>query len=167
MKSRKSRWIRIKKGNFRGAINPELRLALTAGFLEDLDRQMAVCGGSVVKDSRVRWAATVPVEGGRTLFVKQFRMVRRWQRFRYLIRPSRAMKECLISRFLSQKGIPTPKALGILEKRKHGVLKECFFVDEANHITVVPRWETFEREKAVARGREIMKRVQAMTEEKE
>jgi glucose-1-phosphate adenylyltransferase len=42
---------------------------------------------------------------------------------------------------------------------------ERFFVDEAHHITVVPRWETFEREKAEAMGKEIMKRVKAMGEE--
>jgi tRNA A-37 threonylcarbamoyl transferase component Bud32 len=131
MDNKEPQQIRIREGNIDGFIVPELRRVLTAGFFEDLDRQMTVYGGSVVKDSRVRWAATLPIEGGRTLFVKQFRTVGRWQRFRYLIRPSRAMKECLISRFLSQKGILTPKALGILEKRKHGVLKECFFVAEA------------------------------------
>jgi tRNA A-37 threonylcarbamoyl transferase component Bud32 len=121
MDNKEPQQIRIKEGNIDGFIVPELRRVLTAGFFEDLDRQMTVYGGSVVKDSRVRWAATLPIEGGRT---------GRWQRFKYLIRPSRAMKECLISRFLSQKGILTPKALGILERRKQGVLKECFFVAE-------------------------------------
>ena len=42
---------------------------------------------------------------------------------------------------------------------------ERFFVDETHHITVIPRWETFERERAEARGREMMKRVQALSEE--
>jgi glucose-1-phosphate adenylyltransferase len=43
---------------------------------------------------------------------------------------------------------------------------ERFFVDETNHITVVPRWETFERERAEVRGREIMRRVQSMDDKK-
>ena len=42
---------------------------------------------------------------------------------------------------------------------------ERFSVDEAQHITVVPRWETFEREQAEARGREIMKRVKSLGDE--
>jgi len=41
---------------------------------------------------------------------------------------------------------------------------ERFFYDEAHQITVIPRWETFEREKAVARGLEIRKRAKALTE---
>lgn len=43
---------------------------------------------------------------------------------------------------------------------------ERFFVDETKNITAVPRWETFERERAEARGREIMKRVQSMDDVK-
>ncbi len=43
--------------------------------------------------------------------------------------------------------------------------KERFFVDEDHQITVVPRWETFEREEAVARGVEARKRIKTLGEE--
>ncbi len=43
--------------------------------------------------------------------------------------------------------------------------KERFFVDEDHQITVVPRWETFEREEAVARGVEARKRIKTLAEE--
>ena len=43
--------------------------------------------------------------------------------------------------------------------------QERFFVDEDHQITVIPRWETFEREEAVARGIEARKRIKTLTEE--
>ncbi len=131
MDSREPQWSHIKEGNIHGIIDPVLRPLLTAGFFEDLDRRQTIRGVRIVKDSRVRWAGTLAVEGGISLFIKQFRIVGRWQRYKYLIRPSRAMKEWLISRFLSQKGILTPRALGVLEKRVYGVPTESFLVTEA------------------------------------
>jgi serine/threonine protein kinase len=131
MSSRESSWIRVKEGNLRGVINPGLRSILKAGFLDDLGHQAAVRGGRVIKDSRIRCAATFPVEGGKTIFIKQFRILGGWEGFKYLIRSSQAMREWLISRFLSQQGILTPEPLGMLERGKHGVLKESFFVAEA------------------------------------
>jgi len=131
MGSRESSWIRVKEGNLRGVINRGLRTVLEGGFLDQLGHQAAVRGGRVIKDSRIRCAATFPVGGGKTIFIKQFRTLGGWQGFKYLIRSSQAMREWLISRFLSQKGILTPKALGMLERGKHGVLKESFFIAEA------------------------------------
>jgi tRNA A-37 threonylcarbamoyl transferase component Bud32 len=131
MSIRESSWISVREGNLRGVINPGLRPVLKAGFLDDLSHQAAVRGGRVIKDSRIHCAATFPVEEGKTIFIKQFRILGGLKGFKYLIRPSQAMREWLISRFLSQKGILTPKALGMLERGKHGVLKESFFVAEA------------------------------------
>ncbi len=131
MDSKRSQWTRVKEENLRGFIHPGMRPVLTARFFEDLDGQMAVRGGRVLKDSRVRWAATVPVEGEKVLFIKRFRIVGRWQRYKYLIVSSRAMKEWRISQFLLQQGILTPRAVGALERRKRGVLVESFFVAEA------------------------------------
>jgi len=87
-----------------------------AGFFDDLSGQVAARGGEVLKDSRVRWVATIPLEGGETLFVKRFRIAGRLQRFRYAILSSQVKKEWLVSRFLSLRGILTPRALGILER---------------------------------------------------
>lgn len=131
MGSRKSQWTRVREENLRGVIDRGLRPVLTAGFFVNLGRETAVRGGRVLKDSRVRWAATVPLEGGKALFIKQFRIVGGWNRCKYLIRSSQAMKEWRISEFLFQQGILTPRAVGALERRKHGVLMESFFVAEA------------------------------------
>ncbi|MDA2916088.1 glucose-1-phosphate adenylyltransferase [Nitrospinae bacterium AH_259_B05_G02_I21] len=43
--------------------------------------------------------------------------------------------------------------------------QERFFVDKDHQITVIPRWETFELEEAVARGIEARKRIKTLTEE--
>lgn len=131
MENRESEWPRVNEGDLQGIIIQELKQVLTPGFFEDLDGQVAARGGRVVKDSRVRWAATVPLEGGKALFIKQFRVVGGWKRCKYLIRSSQAMKEWRISQFLLEQGILTPRALGALERRKHGVLMESLFVAEA------------------------------------
>ena len=131
MKSGESGWIRVREGDLQGVINPGLMPVLTGRFFDDLERHAAVNEGRVLKDSRVRWAATLPVWEGKTIFVKKFRILSGLQGFKHLIRSSGARREWLISRFLSQQGILTPKALGIIERRKHGILKESFFIAEA------------------------------------
>ena len=131
MRNRESLWIPVKHGNLCGVINPDLMTLLEAGFFEDVGHQVTDRGGRVVKDSRLRWAATVPLESGKTLFIKQFRLVERWQRYKYAILPSRVRTEWRISRFLSQRGISTPRALGVLERREYGLTTESFFIAEA------------------------------------
>ncbi len=130
MKKNEYSWIRIKEGDLSGIINIAFKSILTTQFINDLDRRVAVHGGRVLKDSRLRWAAILPIEEGKTIFIKKFRILGGLQGFKYLIRPSGAMREWLVSRFLSQKGILTPTALGILERRRHGILKESFFIAE-------------------------------------
>lgn len=130
MKKYESSWIRIQEGDLNGVINTSVKSDLTTQFINDLDRRVTVHGGRVIKDSRLRWAVTLPIEEGKIIFVKKFRIFGGLQGFKYLIRPSGAMREWLVSRFLSQEGILTPMALGIVERRKHGILKESFFIAE-------------------------------------
>ena len=130
MKKYESTWIRIKEGDLSGIINIGVKSVLTPQFINDLGRRVAVHGGRVLKDSRLRWAAILPIEEGKTIFIKKFRILSGLQGFKHLIRPSGAMREWLVSRFLSQEGILTPTALGIVERRKHGILKESFFIAE-------------------------------------
>ncbi len=122
--------IRIRKGNLSGVLNAGVKSVLTTQLIDDLDRRVAVHGGRVLKDSRPRWAATLPVEEGKTLFIKKFRILSGLQGFKHLIRSSGAMREWRVSNFLSQERILTPTALGIFERREHGILKESFFITE-------------------------------------
>ncbi|NIO06265.1 MAG: hypothetical protein GTN74_17165 [Proteobacteria bacterium] len=131
MKDRESRWIRVKEGNLQGFINSELEPVVTAHFVEDLERQVVLRKGQVLKDSRVRWVAVLHLEGGGHLYVKKFRIPGQWQKIKYLIRPSRAMREWVISRFLLEQGILTPRPLGVFERRQHGLLEESFLFAEA------------------------------------
>ncbi len=131
MSGRPSQWNEIKEGDLSGFIDPGLGSFLTAGFFEDLGRQIVARGGKVLKDTRVRWAAILPLERGGALYIKQFRTTGRWQRFKDVLSPSRAMKEWLIARLLLKRGISTPRPLGIFERRKHRILETCFFLTEA------------------------------------
>ena len=125
------KWMHIHDRDLRGFVDPRLTSVLTRDFFENLGERTAAAGGQVVKDSRVRWAATCPTDHGKTLFIKLFRITGRWQRWKYLVRPSRAAQEWTISQFLQDRGIMTPNTLGMLEKRRHGMLDACVFVTEA------------------------------------
>lgn len=131
MNGEASQWTRIKEGGFEGLVDAGLRSFLTAGFFEDLGHHIAARGGKVLKDTRVRWAAILPLERGGALYIKQFRTTGRWQKFKDLLSPSRAMKEWLIARLFLTQGIPTPRPVGIVERRKHGILETCYFLTEA------------------------------------
>ena len=131
MDLKEPQWTRLEDKHIRGFIDPGLRPLLTARFFEDPGHQITAGGGHVVKASRVRWVATLPVQGGTPLFIKKFKVIDLWQRFSYVFRPSRARKEWFTSLFLTQKGILTPRPLGVLERRKHGIVTECFFIAEA------------------------------------
>jgi serine/threonine protein kinase len=131
MKNEQTEWIQVKQKNLQGIIETGLVAIVKAGFFQNPDRTLRAWGGRIVKDSRVRWAALVPVVGGETLFVKRFRMVDGPGRLKYLILTSRAKREWDISRFLTEKGILTPRALGMLEVKEHGLLRESFFIAEA------------------------------------
>jgi len=125
------KWLRIHDRDLRGFVDPKLRSVVTRDLFENLSERIAAAGGRVVKDSRVRWAGILPMEGGEGLFIKQFKVTDRWQQWKYLVRPSRAAQEWTISQFLRDRGIITPNALGMLEKRRHGMLDACVFVTEA------------------------------------
>jgi tRNA A-37 threonylcarbamoyl transferase component Bud32 len=131
MNTQELQWVLLKEQNLSGLIECRLKPLLKAAFFEDLPHQVLIRGGRVVKDSRIRWAGTLPVGEGRALFIKQYRIAGRWQRIKYLLCPSRARKEWRMSRLLSEKGIMTPKALGMIERRSHGMLQDSFFVAEA------------------------------------
>ena len=122
--------IRIRQGNLSGVLKAGLKSVLTTQLIDNLERHVVVQGGCVLKDSRPRWAATLPVEDGKILFIKKFRILSCVQGFKHLFRLLEAMREWRASNFLAQEGILTPAALGIFERRKRGILKESFFITE-------------------------------------
>ncbi|MBW2056321.1 MAG: hypothetical protein JRJ26_02380 [Deltaproteobacteria bacterium] len=133
MKTGEADWVYIREGDLHGLVDSEAKGLLEpgSGFFDDLDARVKVCGGRVLKDSRIRWAAIVPVGQGMAVFIKRFRSIGGWQKCKYLFLPSRAVTEWRISRFLRHKGILTPRAVAALERRKHGILEESFFVTQA------------------------------------
>ena len=128
-------FIRIREGSLRGVLKVGVKSVLTTQLIDDLDRCIAVHGGRVLKNSRPRWAATLPVKDGQTLFIKKFRILTGLNGLKHLIRSSGAMREWRVSNFLAQEGILTPTALGIFERRKHGILKESFFITEGLDVS--------------------------------
>jgi len=116
---------------YKGFVREDLRGIFTDEFLEDIEAAVRRTGGLTIKDSRVRWAAIFPGPDGQAFFIKKFRIKNWKERLKYLLLPSRAMKEWDLSLALRQKGIEIPNPAGAMEKTRWGFLDESLYISEA------------------------------------
>lgn len=122
---------RLSVKRFKGFVREDLRAIFTGDFLEDIEAAIWRPGGRIIKDSRVRWVAIFPGPDGQALFIKKFRIKNWRERLKYLVLPSRAMKEWDVSLALRQKEMEIPKPLGAMERRRWGFLEESLYISEA------------------------------------
>ncbi|OGD25846.1 MAG: hypothetical protein A2Y56_08135 [Candidatus Aminicenantes bacterium RBG_13_63_10] len=88
--------------------------------------------GSVIHEGRNRLAALaldVPGRAGLEAVLKQFRP-RGLDRLKTLFLPSKALKAWRGARALLDRGIPTPRPLAYLERRRAGMITEGYFLAE-------------------------------------
>jgi tRNA A-37 threonylcarbamoyl transferase component Bud32 len=112
--------VRLSTRGYRGLVREDLRDMVADDFLKD-----------VIKDSLVRWAAVFPGPDGQALFIKKFK-VRDWkERLKYLILPSRAMREWDVSRAFRTIGVEIPTPVGVMERRRRGFMEESLYISEA------------------------------------
>jgi tRNA A-37 threonylcarbamoyl transferase component Bud32 len=123
--------VRLSARGYKGFVREDLRGIFTDELLEDIEAAVWRAGGRIIKDSRVRWAAFFPGPSGQAFFIKKFR-IKNWKEcLKYLLLPSRAMKEWNISLALREKGMEIPKPVGALEKTRWGFLEESLYISEA------------------------------------
>lgn len=66
---------------------------------------------------------------GVALAVKSYERLSLFNRFAYgLLRKSKAMRAGLHARKLRERGIGTPEEVAVVEVRKHGLMRQCYFV---------------------------------------
>jgi tRNA A-37 threonylcarbamoyl transferase component Bud32 len=123
--------VRLSVKGYKGFVREDLRGIFTDEFLEDIEAAVRRTGGLTIKDSRVRWAAIFPGPDGQAFFIKKFRIKNWKERLKYLLLPSRAMKEWDLSLALRQKGIEIPNPAGAMEKTRWGFLDESLYISEA------------------------------------
>jgi len=123
--------VRLSARGYRGFVREDLRHLFTDDFLGNIEAAVIRGGGETIKDSRVRWAATYPGPGDQVLFIKKFKAKNWKERVKYLLLPSRAMKEWDVSLALRTKGVRIPAPIGMMERRRWGFLEESFYISEA------------------------------------
>ncbi len=124
-------YVRLSAKGFKGLVREDLRGIFTDDFLGDIEAAVVERGGRIIKDSRVRWAAIYPGPGGQALFVKKYR-VRNWrERLKYLMFRSKAKKEWDVSHAVRNRGVRIPAPVGVMERRRWGLLEEGIYISEA------------------------------------
>ena len=123
--------VRLSVKGFKGFVREDLRDSFPSDFLGDMEAAVCKAGGRIIKVSSAKWVALLPGPSGHAFFVKKFR-VKNWkERLRYLLLPSKAMKEWNVSLGFRTKGVRIPAPVGVMERRRWGFLKESLYISEA------------------------------------
>lgn len=123
--------VRFSKGEFQGEVDEELASVLPPLFFEPPFLTLQERPLEVLKDSRLRWAAVLTFERGRRIFLKRNRTKDRFEALKHLLLPSKAKREWEVAREAERRGLPVPKPLGWIERRRFGLLQESIYLSEA------------------------------------
>jgi tRNA A-37 threonylcarbamoyl transferase component Bud32 len=122
---------RFSKGEFKGWMKGELFDELPSGFFEDPMSFIREATETVIKDTRLRYAAIFTPPGSRRFFFKRDRTKGWFEAMKYLILPSKARKEWFLAHQLLKRKINVPKPMGWMEKIQRGFVKESYYFSEA------------------------------------
>ncbi len=122
---------RVSRGEIQGWVRGEVWNDLPAHFFEDPVSSLLGRGGEILKESKWRWAALLPLSGGRRLFLKRDKTKGWVEGLKYLFSPSRGQREFLIASQLERRGLPVPRPLGWMERVRKGWVKESYYLSEA------------------------------------
>ena len=122
---------KVSGGKIRGVVREDLLDLLPPDFLKDPVSSVQAMGGTVVKESRWRWAAIVTLPNGRRIFIKKDRSKGWFDYLKYVIFPSKAHKEWLIAVQLRRKNVAVPQPMGWMEKVSAGRVQESYYISEA------------------------------------
>ena len=123
--------INITRGEIKGWVGEDILHLLPPRFLEDPVRSAQEMGGSVIKESRRRWAAILTLPNGRRVFLKRDRTKGWLESLKFFLLPSKGRKEWLIADGLQKKNLNVPRPLGWMEKTHRGLVKESYYLSEA------------------------------------
>ena len=127
---------RVSKGGMKGWMRGEVWQDLPPGFWEDPFASLQEMGGKVLKESRWRCAALLPLSGGRSFFLKRDKTKSWVEGLRYLFYPSKGRREFLIASQLVGKGLPFPQPFGWMERVRKGRVRESYYLSEAIGVGV-------------------------------
>lgn len=123
--------IKISKGDLRGLLAAEVVEGLPPAFYDDPVSAFEGMGASVIKRSRLRWAAIATLPSGRRMFLKRDRSKGWPEGLKYLLLPSKARKEWALARRSETRDLCIPKPLGWLERVRNGLVTESYYASSA------------------------------------
>ena len=122
---------RISEGELKGRVREDLYPRLPSAFFKDPVSTVRQMEGEVLKESRLRWAAFVPLSKGEKIFLKRDLTKGWFESLKYLFLPSKGKKEWSIARQLEERGLSIPAPLGWMEKVHSGFVRESYYLSEA------------------------------------
>jgi hypothetical protein len=127
----RGRFKKVAERAMRGWIREDILSCLPSAFFEDPVSFVSGAGGELIRESRIRWAALLSLPDGRRIFLKKDKTKGWGERLKYLVFPSKAQKEWILTLQLEKRRIRTPKPLGWIEKVTRGFVTESFYLAEA------------------------------------
>jgi tRNA A-37 threonylcarbamoyl transferase component Bud32 len=144
---------KVSVGEIKGWVTEELIRLLPPIFFEDPFSFIGKMGGEVVKASRIRSGAIIPLSNGLRVFLKRDRTKDWIGSIKYLLLPSKGRKEWFIAYQVYKRNLPIPKPLGWLERGRRGFVKESYYLSEAivsgNALNETPNPPVLEMAKTV------------------
>jgi tRNA A-37 threonylcarbamoyl transferase component Bud32 len=122
---------KVSEEGVRGWIRGDILPFLPPAFFEDPVSYVSRAGGERIRESKLRWAALLSLPDGRRIFLKRDRTKGWGERVKYLVFPSKAQKEWILTLQLEKRRVHTPKPLGWFEKVAGGFVTESFYLAEA------------------------------------
>ncbi|MGD0915468.1 MAG: lipopolysaccharide kinase InaA family protein [Thermodesulfobacteriota bacterium] len=123
--------INITQGEIKGWIGEDILHLLPPRFFEDPVRSAQEMGGSVIKESRLRWAAMFTLPNEQRIFLKRDRTKGWLESLKYVFSPSKGKKEWFMAHQLKERNLSIPEPFGWMEKIRWGFVKESYYLSEA------------------------------------
>ncbi len=123
--------INITRGGIKGCVGEDIFHLLPPRFFEDPVRSAQDMGGSVIKESRRRWAAILTLPNGQRVFLKGDRTKGWPESLKYVFFHSKGRKEWFMAHQLKERNLSIPEPFGWMEKIRWGFVKESYYLSEA------------------------------------
>jgi tRNA A-37 threonylcarbamoyl transferase component Bud32 len=143
----------ISRDDMNGWMEEGLVPLLPSSFFADPVAWAKDSGAVAVKDSRLRWAGILNLEGGKRVFLKRD-LTKDWaESLKLLLLPSKARREWFIASQARRRNVNVPVPLGWMERKNRGFVTESYYLSQAivpgvpliDHPEVLGEEEVFER----------------------
>jgi tRNA A-37 threonylcarbamoyl transferase component Bud32 len=124
---------RVRQGDISGHAVAELTPDILAPFLANPDDIFRRPDVKVLKDSRSSTVVELELpgaDGPRRVIFKRFAVTAWSDPWAALFRPAPALRSYVLGHALRVRGLPTPRPLLVLHRRRHGLLREGYLLTE-------------------------------------